>query len=154
MPSNGNGVIKMSETKVNLVEVEVNKLSLQPGDVLLAKVAGEAFKDEEVCNALAESMRKVFPNNRVGVLYLEGNQIDLTVISQEQARAIENAIEPEKTVCKSTNVCDDCSCGKAKKLDIDKFAKEVMEENKELFEDLAKLEKLEKEQLKKEENGN
>lgn len=113
--------------KISLLEIEVNKISLKPGDVLLAKVKGPDFKDDAVCEALGQSLRAVFPNNKVGVLYVEDNSIDLTVISEETAEIIKsveeakqmiadqhvkNSENSENKACNPTNYCVDCNCGK------------------------------------------
>lgn len=103
------------EQKVNLLEVEVNKISLQPGDVLLAKVKGPDFKNEEVCEALKHSLKQVFPNNKVGVLFLEDNQIDFTVISQETGEVLKEIYKSEESSCNTGNYCVDCNCGKKEK---------------------------------------
>jgi len=97
--------------KVKLLEVDVNKISLKPGDVLLVKVKGPDFEDDEVCRSLGESLRKVFPNNKVGVLSLEDNSIDLTVITAEEAEKLKEENSEEKA-CNKTKTCDDCDCGK------------------------------------------
>ena len=102
----------MNEIKANLLEVEINKINLKPGDVLLAKVKGPDFKDEEVCEALKESLKSVFPNNRIGVLFLEENQIDFSLISSETAQELEKLSKPQENTCNTTNYCDNCSCGK------------------------------------------
>jgi hypothetical protein len=99
------------EMKVKLIEVEVNKISLQPGDVLMTKVKGPDFKDDEVVQMLGESLRKVFPNNKVGVLYLDGNDIDFTVVSANEAEKLKQE-NSENNACSPANYCVDCNCGK------------------------------------------
>lgn len=99
-------------TEVKLLEVEINKISLKPGDVLLVKVDGPDFADPDTCDALQASLKKVFPNNDIGVLYMQGNTIDLSVISQETAVALEKVSNGEEKACNTTNYCDNCSCGK------------------------------------------
>lgn len=102
----------MSEPKkVSLLEIEVNKISLKPGDVLLAKVKGPDFKDDAVCEALGQSLRSVFPYNRVGVLYVEDNDIDLTVITTEEGEKLKQE-NSENNACNTTSYCVDCNCGK------------------------------------------
>src|ERR1035437_9776449 len=108
----------MSEQKINLIEVEINKISLKPGDVLLAKVSGPEFQSDEVCEALQRSLKKVFPNNAIGVILLEKETIDFTVISQEVAEEMvkehlneEKAPEIEESPCNSGKSCLNCKCG-------------------------------------------
>ena len=117
----------MSENKVNLLEVEINKISLQPGDVLLAKVKGPDFENEEVCEALKHSLKSVFPNNRIGVLFVEHNEIDFTVITQETAKALEKASKLEESTCNTQNYCVDCNCGKKKKTELAPVSDEEIE---------------------------
>lgn len=100
------------EKKFNLLEVEINKISLQPGDVLLAKCKGPDFEDQETCEALKHSLQSVFPNNKIGVLFMQGNEIDFSVITQETAQALEKASKPEESSCNAQNYCVDCNCGK------------------------------------------
>ena len=121
------------ETKTVFNEVEINKVSLQPGEVLFLKVKGPDFQSDEVCDSLQQSFRKIFPDNKIGVLYLEENSIDISVISAEhvnrmksysefrdsmtpeqQAKADElfNSVKPEEKACNPTKYCDNCNCGK------------------------------------------
>src|SRR5580704_7167881 len=108
----GEGKMSEETKKVGLIEIEVNKISLNPGDVLLAKVSGPDFAEQEVCEAFKESLKSVFPNNRIGVLFLDKNQVDISVISQETAQALENVLNSENNACNSANFCNNCSCGK------------------------------------------
>jgi hypothetical protein len=110
----------MKNHEVNILEVEINKISLKPGDVLLAKVTGPDFKDDEVCDSLAQTLRKAFPSNKVGVLYVQDNTIDFSVISQETVEAVESASKgtnkvSEESTCNTQNYCDNCNCGKKAK---------------------------------------
>lgn len=86
----------MNEIKFN--EVEVQKLNLQPGEVLIIKVKTE-FIDNSQMTTLGQGMRKIFPNNKVIVLSVEPEgSIDLTIAKGSEY--------PE------TQFCTDCNCGK------------------------------------------
>ena len=84
--------------EIKLNEVEVQKLNLQPGEVLVVKVKSNDFNDHSM-SQLGSGLRRIFPNNKVVVLGVEpeGN-IDLTVAKGSEY--------PE------TQYCTDCNCGK------------------------------------------
>lgn len=113
----------LPETKTVFNEVEINKINLQSGDVLLLKVKGPDFQNDEVCKSLQKSFKDIFPNNKIGVLYLEENSIDISVISQEHAELIQkrsDAIDsPQEKACNTENYCVDCNCGKKIKAEND-----------------------------------
>jgi hypothetical protein len=133
------------EVKVKLVEVDINRISLQPGDVLLAKVKGLDWSDETI-EELGLVLRKAFPNNKVGVFNVEQNQIDFDVISQQAAEVLKTSVTEESS-CNTTKFCDDCSCGK-KERSVENTASKVMEKFDGLMENLKKAEEEEKQ------NGN
>jgi hypothetical protein len=66
------------ELKLN--EVEVQKLNLQPGEVLVVKVRSDIY-DERSIRELGDGLRNIFKNNKVVVLAfdIEGS-IDLTTV--------------------------------------------------------------------------
>lgn len=84
------------ELKIN--EVDVQKLNLQPDEVLVVKVRSDEIQQSDIQH-LSDGLKKIFSNNRVVVLAVgsEGS-IDLTIAKQSEY--------PE------TNYCSDCSCGK------------------------------------------
>lgn len=86
----------MSEIKIN--EVEVQKLNLQPGEVLVVKVRSDEIDQSDI-QQLSVGLKDIFKNNKVVVLAVgsEGS-IDLTVAKPAEY--------PE------VNYCTDCSCGK------------------------------------------
>lgn len=86
----------MSEIKLN--EVDVQRLNLQPGEVLVVKVKSDALNDEAMYQ-LRKGLLGYFPNNKVIVLgHAEDESIDLTIAKGSEY--------PE------TQYCSDCSCGK------------------------------------------
>lgn len=130
------------DTKTIINEAEINKINLKEGDVLLLKVKGPDFENDEVCKSLQQSFKSIFPNNKIGVLFLEDNSIDISVISQEQATRIQtysefcNALTPEQrdkaealfnsvkdSTCNSPSYCADCNCGKKANAELPKEEK-------------------------------
>jgi len=84
--------------EIKLNEVEVQKLNLQPGEVLVIKVKSDELTEASM-NALRNGFRGLFPNNKVVVLGSASyDTIDLTVAKGSEY--------PE------TNFCSDCNCGK------------------------------------------
>ena len=76
--------------------VELQKISLAPGDVLAVKLVGDDF-DVDTMESLRDSLKQVFTNNKVMVFQMPKN-------SDIQFSAIESA--------PAQNYCSDCSCGK------------------------------------------
>jgi len=70
-------------TEFVLKEVEVSKLNLQPGDVLTVKLRGEDFDSIEIIDSLRDTMKNIFPNNKVIVFRVsDENTMELGVVSQ------------------------------------------------------------------------
>ena len=82
------------ELKIN--EVDVQKLNLQPGEVLVVKVKSDQVSADDI-QSLCEGLKEFFPNNKVVVLAVEeGGDINLTTI---------------KDSCNiDTNCCGECNC--------------------------------------------
>jgi hypothetical protein len=76
--------------------VELQKISLKPGDVLAVKLVGDDF-DIDTMESLRDSLKQVFTNNKVMVFQMPKD-------SDIQFTAIESA--------PAQNYCSDCSCGK------------------------------------------
>lgn len=86
----------MSELKIN--EVDVQKLNLQPGEVLVVKVRSDEINASDI-SQLSIGLKDIFKNNKVVVLAVgESGSIDLTIAKEAEY--------PQ------TNYCTDCSCGK------------------------------------------
>lgn len=83
------------DNQIKINEIEVQKINLQPNDVLMVTVQHEDA-DEQSMLALKETLTSLFPNNKIMLfsLGLEG-YVKFTVASQSQK-----------------NYCDDCDCGK------------------------------------------
>lgn len=94
---------------ITLKEVEVNKISLKPGDVLVVKMKGEDF-DTYHLQGFGENLRQLFPNNKVVVLGMdEGHSIEFEAINKDLANS---------AVGCNTDLgyCNDCSCGKKEQI--------------------------------------
>lgn len=94
------------EIKIN--EVEVQKLNLQPGEILVVKVRSDVVRPEDM-DILASQFRKLIPGNKVAVLMLgENDNIDLTIAKGSEYPEVDKSSSP----CSIANYCNDCSCGK------------------------------------------
>jgi hypothetical protein len=84
------------ELKLN--EAEVQKLNLQPDEILVVKIKSDDLSQDALYQ-LRKGLTAYFPNNKVLVLGVgEEGSIDLTVAK--------GSAYPE------TQYCSDCSCGK------------------------------------------
>lgn len=100
--------LQRESMELQINEAEVQKINLQPGDVLIVKVKSDEITQASM-NGLSEGLKDIFPNNKVVVLATESTgQIDLTIASQSEY--------PEKVEvkqdCSTVNYCNSCSCGK------------------------------------------
>lgn len=96
--------------EVSIKEIEIQKLSLQPGEVLIVTTKIEDM-DEHSMNALAEGLRTHFPNNKVALLALgTDDSIRFTVVKE--------VAKPDMS-CASSPVgyCSDCNCGKREQVE-------------------------------------
>lgn len=83
--------------------VEVQRVGLQPGDVLMVTVKNNDLSQESV-DQLRKQLQVVFPGNKVFVFAMGiGDDIQLSIVSQS-----ENPIESPQPV----GYCGDCDCGK------------------------------------------
>lgn len=86
----------MNEIKLN--EVDVQRLNLQPGEVLIVKIRSDEIDDSSI-GALSRHLKTIFTNNKIVVLGVgsEGS-IDLTTAKEAEYPQV--------------NFCSDCACGK------------------------------------------
>lgn len=111
----------MNEIKLN--EVEVQKLNMQPGEVLVVKIRSDEITQHDI-EQLSYGLKKIFTNNKIIVLSVnESGSIDLTIAKESEYPQV--------------NYCTDCSCGK--KAAYEGSAPLSEEEQKE-FENLTKNE--------------
>lgn len=84
-----------------LNEVEVQKLNLQPNEMLIIKIKSDEITTVDM-ESLATGMRSYFPNNKVVVLSVEaGGEIDLTTVAQN------DKIEESNSGC-----AGNCNCNR------------------------------------------
>lgn len=89
-------LLNTSELKLN--EVEVQKLNMQPGEVLVVKVRSDEADRASIDN-LSAGLKKIFTKNKVVVLAVGSDgQIDLTIAKESEYPQL--------------NYCTDCFCGK------------------------------------------
>lgn len=81
--------------------VEVQRVGLQTGDVLMVTVKNDDLNQASV-DQLRKQLQLVFPDNKVFVFAMgTSDDVQLSIVSQ-----------PEKEGCSTTNYCNDCNCGK------------------------------------------
>jgi hypothetical protein len=93
---------KMSD-EIKITELEVQKLNLQPGDVLMVTIRHDDVREDDL-GGLRNMLRRFFPNNQA-MLFAMGSEgyVKFTVASQ-----------PETSY---TGYCTDCDCGKKERVE-------------------------------------
>ena len=87
--------------EITIKEVEVAKLNLAPGDVLVVTIKSDDI-DESILGQLSKSFSEAFPNNQVALFGADtGSEIKFSVITALK-----------ESGCGTQNYCEDCSCGK------------------------------------------
>jgi hypothetical protein len=83
--------------------VEVQRLSLQPDDVLMVTVKNDELSQASV-DALRKQLQLIFQNNKVFVFAMGTNDdVQLSIVSEAQLPVAS---------CDPVGYCSDCSCGK------------------------------------------
>lgn len=81
--------------EITLKDIEVQKLNLKPDDVLVVKLIGDAFMEEDTVEL--RNVLKQLISNKVLVLSIPSdNSIDLTIVQSA-----------DKFECEG---CEDCNC--------------------------------------------
>jgi len=95
--------------EIKLKELEVQKINLQPGDVLMVTVKHEDIDYSSMQN-LRKQLNLAFPDNKV-MLFGMGNsgEVKLAVMSSEP-------VAPAP----SLGYCGDCSCGKKERVEAER----------------------------------
>jgi len=69
-------------TEIKLLEAEINKVKLEPGEVLVVKVKSDEITQSDM-NSLSEGLKAIFVNNKVVVLCCSPkDEISLTAVKQ------------------------------------------------------------------------
>jgi hypothetical protein len=97
--------------EIKLTEIEVSKLSLQPGDVLFFKIISSGIDDSDF-QAINKVIQDRFPNNKIMVMvFPPGDDLEIYQMTQaKKAQPVSNCAEP-------TSYCNDCSCGKKERIE-------------------------------------
>lgn len=85
--------------ELTLKEIEVQKLSVQPGDVIIATVKGEYFEENsEAADQLRQALAEAFKDKQVKVVVMQLPDDHDVKFSITQSQPL--------------SYCSDCSCGK------------------------------------------
>jgi hypothetical protein len=96
--------MKMSEIEIK--EIEVAKLNLQPGDVLAVTVKSDHISSYPL-EILRENLKHIFPNNVVTVFGVKlDDEIKFSIVNETQNLG-----------CGVQSYCADCSCGKKEQVE-------------------------------------
>jgi hypothetical protein len=99
----------MSKLEAQLTEVV--KISLAAGDVLVAKLCGDAFTADDM-DGFKALLDNAFPNNKVLVMMLPSGY-DLKF---ETLAPLPKPVSKPALCSDPISFCDDCSCGKKQAL--------------------------------------
>ena len=91
--------------EITLKEVEVAKLNLEPGDVLIVKVKSDRVAEHNF-EHLEKEFNHVFKNNKV------------FVIGMYSEDDLQFSVVKEETRSCGPSFCDDCTCGKKEQSEI------------------------------------
>jgi hypothetical protein len=84
--------------------VEVSRVNLQPGDVLMVTVKNDDLSQESV-DGLRKQLQYVFPANKVFVFAMgTSDDINLSIVSEAVGKPVDCA-DP-------VSYCSNCNCGK------------------------------------------
>lgn len=98
-----------TQVKVKLTQIDVQKVTLNPGDVLMVTVKNDELSPQAL-HALREKFRHVFPVNEIFIFGMGSDgDVKFAVVSQ-----------PETSYASGCNTspvgyCSDCNCGKKEK---------------------------------------
>jgi hypothetical protein len=94
---------KIVENEISLNEVDVQKLDMKPGQILVVTIKHDDVSYESL-SQLQGQFAQLIPNNKV-LVFCVGTDGDLKLAVIDQ---------PEKPVAKKAPIsyCTDCSCGK------------------------------------------
>ncbi|CAM6004864.1 unnamed protein product [Sphagnum balticum] len=82
--------------------VEVQRVGLQPGDILMVTVKNDDLSQDSV-DSLRNQLQAVFPNNKVFVFAMgTSDDVQLKIINDSNPLAIQS----------NPGYCSDCDCGK------------------------------------------
>jgi hypothetical protein len=110
--------------EININEVQVQKLNLQPGETLVVTVKSDDI-NEDLIDGLKRGFGNAFPSNRVIVMGMStADEVKFSAIKEIN----------EISSCVNSNFCADCNCGKKQSL----MPLPLSEEDKQALEELDK----------------
>jgi hypothetical protein len=87
--------------EINIKEVEVQKLNIQPGEVLVISIKTISLEEEDLAD-IKRSFEQLFPNNKVVIFSMTKNsKVEFTTIKDETANL-------------NSGCCGDCECSETK----------------------------------------
>lgn len=97
------------KVNVNVIEADIQKLTLEKGDALIVKVKSDVVTPESM-DALSQELRGRFPNNQILVFALPvGEDIELTKLQMPEYTASDCSAP--------TSYCSSCNCGKKERIE-------------------------------------
>lgn len=101
-----------NQMEVSLNLLDVAKIDLEPGDVLVVKCKGKDFEDPSVLQSLQEQFKMLFPYNKIAMFFLGDNEMNLEIVKSDIPAALNS--------CSGGNYCSDCTCGKKEQAESEK----------------------------------
>ena len=98
--------------EIKAVEIEISKVKLEPGQVLVVKVFADDTSQYDLA-LLKEQLKVYFPKNKIMLFSLPvGSKIEMDVLDTSVSPLI--AKEPTVNLCgpEPTAFCNNCGCGK------------------------------------------
>jgi hypothetical protein len=109
-----------TENDLAIKEVEVTRVNLQPGDLLMVKIYADDITPEHL-TALKAQLKTLYPNNKIMLFALPiGSKIEMDVIDTRLPNplAIPPGVTPVNLSCaEPTSYCNDCACGKKERIE-------------------------------------
>jgi hypothetical protein len=100
-PEQAGEVFAEGRIQIGFDVVELQRVSLQPGDALMVTVKNDDM-DHASMNALRSALKDVFPDNKIFVFGMgTADDVKLSIIGQESVAKTENV-----------GYCNNCNCGK------------------------------------------
>lgn len=97
------------KVEVNIVQADVQKLMLRPGDALIVKVKSDTVT-QEAMDALSQELRDRFKGHQILVFALPvGEDIELTRLQMPEYTASDCSAP--------TSYCSSCNCGKKERIE-------------------------------------
>jgi hypothetical protein len=119
-------------TEIKINEIDVQKLNMSPGEILVVKLKGNQFLNGDAMNSLQNGLASLLPNNKIVILGIpENHYLEMQVVSGS-SESVGCGTEPSQ-------YCGDCNCGKRETYEAAQAEKEMEEEQKEMEEEQKAL---------------